>query len=66
MRATLVVCALVIVAAIVALAWQVDTRERRIVQLECALAQAHATAESLEVELDRCLEEQRRGNEQVD
>ena len=51
MRATLIVCALVIVASIVALAWQVDTRERRITQLEMALAQAHAEADTLEAML---------------
>ena len=45
---------------------RVDTQEQRITQLECALAQAHATVESLEMELDRCLEEQGRNNGQVD
>jgi Tfp pilus assembly protein PilN len=44
----IVVCAFVVVASTLALVWQVDTRERRIVQLECALAQAHAEADTLE------------------
>ena len=52
MRATLIVCALVIVASIVALAWQLDTRERRIVQLEMALAQTHAESDTLEAALE--------------
>ena len=51
MKATLMVCALVVVAAIWVLVWQVETQERRIVQLECALAQAHAEADTLEAML---------------
>lgn len=51
MRAALVVCAVIILASILALTWQLDTRERRITQLECALAQAHAEADTLEAML---------------
>lgn len=52
MRTGLTICALVIAATVVFLTWQLDTRERRIVQLEMALAQAHATADSLEAAPD--------------
>ena len=51
LKATLIVCTLVILASILALTWQLDTRERRITQLECALAQAHADADTLEAML---------------
>ena len=50
MRAMLVV-SLVIVASILLLTWELDTRQRRITQLECALAQAHAEADTLEAML---------------
>ena len=56
LKATLIVCAVVIMAAILVLAWQLDTRERRITQLEMALAQAHAEADTLEAALARLTE----------
>ena len=51
MKATLVVFLLVIAASILMLTWELDTRQRRITQLECALAQAHAEADTLEAML---------------
>ena len=57
MKATLTVCAVVIMAAILALTWQLDNRERRITQLECSLAQAWATVDTLEAELGRFAEQ---------
>ena len=53
MKLTLVVCALVIAASILTLTWQLDTRQRRTTQLEMALAQAHAEADTLETMLTR-------------
>lgn len=53
MKATLTVCVVVIMAAILALTWELDNRERRITQLEIALAQAHAEADTLEAMLER-------------
>ena len=47
----IVVAVFVIVASITVLTWQLDIRQRRIVQLECALAQAHAEADTLEAML---------------
>lgn len=52
MKATLTVCVVVIMAAILALTWQLDNRERRITQLEMALAQAHAQADTLVAVID--------------
>jgi len=49
----IVVATFVIVATITLLTWRMDTQARRITQLECALAQAHATVGSLEAELTR-------------
>ena len=51
MKVTLVVCALVIVASILMLAREVDIRQRRTTQLEMALAQAHAEADTLKAML---------------
>ena len=51
MRAMLVV-SLVIVASILMLTWELDTRQRRIVQLEMALAQTHAENDTLEAALE--------------
>lgn len=51
LKVALIVCTVIIMASILALAWQVDTRERRITQLEMALAQAHAEADTLEAML---------------
>jgi hypothetical protein len=48
----MIVFALVIVASIWALVWQIETQERRVTQLECALAQAHAENDTLEVMLE--------------
>ena len=42
----------VILGSILMLARQVDIRQHRIVQLECALAQAHAEADTLEAMLE--------------
>lgn len=48
MRTGLAICLVVMVVTFAALRWEVETRDRRIVQLEMALAQAHAHADSLE------------------
>ena len=65
MRATLTVCAVIIIAAIWVLVWQVETQEHRIVQLEMALAQAHAHADTLEAVIES-LEQGDRWTGQVD
>ena len=51
-----VVAILVIVALLGVVTWQLDTCERHITQLECALAQAHAEADTLEAALARLTE----------
>ena len=56
MKLMLTAAACVIVASLVTLAMQVDSRERRITQLECALAQAYAEADTLEAALAKAEE----------